>query len=76
MRVNLFVRALEGLEISSIKMQNAECNQTILRQGVMSDIYIDSKMTDSERRQRLYEGALFVYSPTQATRDFVRSLRI
>jgi len=29
----------------------------------MNSIYVDSKFDDEKRRQLLYEGQLFVYSP-------------
>jgi hypothetical protein len=34
-------------------------------------IYFDEPIDDDTRRARLYEGALFVYSPTRHTRGFV-----
>src|SRR5271165_116259 len=34
------------------------------RESKKVNIYLDSKMTDEARRKRLYDGALFVYSPT------------
>ncbi len=43
----------------------------------MSVIHVDSRLTDDERRQRLYEGDLFVYSPTPESLtlvEFARSL--
>jgi hypothetical protein len=33
----------------------------------MSSIFIDSTMSDDERRRRLYDGDLFVYSPTPSS---------
>lgn len=33
----------------------------------MSNLYIDSALTDHDRRQALYRGDIFVYSPTPAT---------
>jgi hypothetical protein len=33
-------------------------------------IYVDSKMTDDQRRDRLYDGQIFVYSPTDAAQKF------
>jgi len=36
----------------------------------MAEIYFDSPMTDRERREALYEGAIFVYRPTAAAREF------
>jgi hypothetical protein len=33
----------------------------------MNSIYFDSRLGDEERRQKLYEGQLFVYSPTPST---------
>jgi hypothetical protein len=29
----------------------------------MNTVYVDSTVTDEERRRRLYEGQLFVFSP-------------
>lgn len=31
----------------------------------MNTIYIDSPISDDVRRQRLFEGQIFVYSPSQ-----------
>ena len=36
----------------------------------MAEIYIDSTMTDAERREALYRGAIFVYRPTDVAREF------
>ena len=36
----------------------------------MPEIHIDSPMTDHERLERLYDGALFVYEPTKTTVAF------
>lgn len=41
----------------------------------MNTIYFDSKVSDDIRRQLLYEGQLFVYSPTPTTKDFVAFAR-
>jgi hypothetical protein len=43
----------------------------------MTVVYVDSPMSDDERRERLFAGDLFVYSPTESTRalvDFARSM--
>jgi hypothetical protein len=43
----------------------------------MTVVYLDSPMSDDERRERLFAGDLFVYSPTASTRalvDFARSM--
>ena len=37
----------------------------------MNTIHFDQKMSDDARRKLLYEGHLFVYSPTTATKEFV-----
>ena len=36
----------------------------------MAEIYMDSEMTDTERREALYDGAIFVYRPTETAREF------
>ncbi|WP_405240818.1 hypothetical protein [Lentisalinibacter orientalis] len=36
----------------------------------MAEIYFDSPMTDAERREALYAGAIFVYRPTAVAREF------
>ena len=36
----------------------------------MAEIYIDSTMTDAERCEALYRGAIFVYRPTDIAREF------
>jgi hypothetical protein len=41
----------------------------------MSTVYLDAQMTDAERRGRLYEGDLFVFSPISASREFCRFAR-
>jgi hypothetical protein len=33
-------------------------------------IYVDSKLTDDQRRDHLYDGQIFVYSPRDAAREF------
>src|SRR4051812_15867939 len=38
-------------------------------------IYLDSHLSDAERRQRLYAGDVFVYSPRQATVAFTEFAR-
>jgi len=43
----------------------------------MTTIYSNSKISDDERRQRLYDGHLFIYSPSAATKalcDLAREL--
>ena len=43
----------------------------------MTTVYFDSKMTDAERRAKLFEGDIFVFSPrpsTLALIDFAREL--
>ena len=34
-------------------------------------VYIDPSIPDDERRRRVYEGQLFVYSPRKSSRAFV-----
>ena len=41
----------------------------------MNSIYVDSKLSDLERRQALYEGHLFVYSPTPSTTALIEHAR-
>jgi hypothetical protein len=36
----------------------------------MNAVYIDSKLSDAERRKEIYHGQLFVYSPLRATEQF------
>ena len=36
----------------------------------MNSVFIDSPMSDDERRRALYAGQLLVYSPTPSSRDF------
>ena len=36
----------------------------------MAEIHFDSPMTDSERREAPYRGAIFVYRPTAVAREF------
>jgi hypothetical protein len=36
----------------------------------MTTIYLDSTMSDDERRSHLYQGDLFIYSPTETTLQF------
>jgi len=38
----------------------------------MNTIYFDSKMSDDERRQELYKGQLFVYSPCESAKAFCK----
>ena len=33
----------------------------------MSTVFFDAQMTDAERRRQLYQGGLFVYSPTKSS---------
>ena len=37
---------------------------------LVTAIYFDIPLDDDKRRQGLYDGALYVYSPTQSTREF------
>src|SRR5262245_32828413 len=37
----------------------------------MASVYIDSSLTDEERRKRLYAGDIFILSPTKSTRLFI-----
>jgi hypothetical protein len=41
----------------------------------MTNVYYDTAMSDDERRDRLYRGDLFVYSPTPATEALCRHAR-
>lgn len=41
----------------------------------MTAIYFDTPLSDGERRQGLYDGALYVYSPTRSTREFASFAR-
>ena len=41
----------------------------------MNTIYHDSPFSDDQRRAALYNGQLFVYSPTAATRAFIEFAR-
>jgi hypothetical protein len=38
-----------------------------LKVAAMSAIHLDSRLSDAERRERIYAGDLFVYSPTPAS---------
>lgn len=38
-------------------------------------VYYDSSLSDEARRQKLYEGQLFVYSPRKSTLAFIRHAR-
>jgi hypothetical protein len=43
----------------------------------MSSVFIDAKMSDDERRSRLYDGDIFIFTPTAATQaltDLARSM--
>jgi hypothetical protein len=37
----------------------------------MSSVFFDSKITDEERRSRLYAGDIFIFSPTDGTRALI-----
>ncbi len=37
----------------------------------MTAIFFDSALSDAERRERLYSGDIFVFSPTSASRDLI-----
>lgn len=37
----------------------------------MTNVFIDSEMSDAERRARLYAGDIFLFTPTDATRELV-----
>ena len=37
----------------------------------MTTVYFDSKMTDAERRGKIFAGDIFVFSPRQSTLAFV-----
>ena len=41
----------------------------------MTTIHLDARISDDERRRRLYEGDLFVYSPTAASLELVEFAR-
>ena len=41
----------------------------------MDTVYYDAKVSDAERRQALYDGQLFVYSPMKSTQAFVEFAR-
>ena len=36
-------------------------------------VYYDAHFSDEVRRQKLYEGQLFVYSPRKSTLAFIRT---
>ena len=40
-----------------------------------NSVYVDADITDDVRRQRLYEGQLFVYSPRASSRAFIEFAR-
>jgi hypothetical protein len=47
--------------------QTIETCETVLkkrRKGEPMNIYVDSKMTENDRRRKLYEGSIFVHSPS------------
>ena len=37
----------------------------------MSSVFIDAKMSDDERRARLYDGDIFILNPTAATQALI-----
>jgi len=39
-------------------------------------VFLDAPMTDEERRDRLYDGDIFVFSPTPASRDVINLARM
>ena len=41
----------------------------------MNAVYLDAKMSDDARRRALYDGQLFLYSPTPASLELVRVTR-
>lgn len=41
----------------------------------MTVIFLDSQMSDDERRQKLFEGSLFLYSPTPHSRELIAFAR-
>lgn len=41
----------------------------------MTNVYYDADMSDAERRERLYRGDLFVYSPTPSTEALCQQAR-
>jgi len=41
----------------------------------MSSVFFDSKITDEERRTRLYAGDIFIFSPTDGTRALIELAR-
>jgi hypothetical protein len=41
----------------------------------MSAVYFDSKLSDEQRRQRLYAGDLFIFSPTPSTEALIALAR-
>jgi hypothetical protein len=41
----------------------------------MNAVYLDAKMSDDARRRALYDGQLFLYSPTPASLELVRLAR-
>jgi hypothetical protein len=41
----------------------------------MNAVYLDAKMSDDARRRALYDGQLFLYSPTPASLELVRVAR-
>src|SRR5439155_8408695 len=36
----------------------------------MNTVFVDDKMDDRERREQLYQGQLFVFSPTKSSQAF------
>jgi hypothetical protein len=41
----------------------------------MASVHFDQKLSDQERRERLYAGDIFIYSPTPATQELVALAR-
>jgi hypothetical protein len=41
----------------------------------MAVVHLDSKLPDDARRERLFAGDIFIYSPTEVTKEFVRHTR-
>src|SRR5437867_363002 len=41
----------------------------------MNTVFVNPNVTDNERRRQLYQGQLFVYSPTRASRELCEVAR-
>src|SRR3981081_3261131 len=41
----------------------------------MAGVYVDTTLSEQERRSRLYSGELFVYSPSKSSADLCRIAR-